>query len=242
MFPLRDNVPSIRKPYVTIIIIVINVIIYAFQWLLPDMLNVRLIYTFGFLPARLSESLLNRQVSYPDLLPLLTSMVLHGSWLHLLGNMWILWLFGDNVEDRLGHFKFFLFYLLSGVAAMSLHYITNPGSPVPAVGASGAIAGVMGAYFILFPQARITTLILIVFIPLFINIPAVVFLLIWFLMQVYSGTINSLAGGVGGGVAWWAHIGGFLGGILLLKLMYTGRHRRPVSYDYHWTVSRRYPY
>ncbi|MCX7842276.1 MAG: rhomboid family intramembrane serine protease [Clostridia bacterium] len=242
MFPLRDNVPSIRRPYVTIMIIVLNFLIFTYQFILPDRANVRFVYTYGFLPARLSEELLSGDFSLWTLLPVLSGMFLHGSWLHLLSNMWFMWLFADNVEDRLGHFRFLLFYILSGAAAMALHYVLHPGSAVPAVGASGAIAGVMGAYYVLFPRARITTLVIIVFIPVFINIPAVLYLVGWFVMQVYSGTINALAGGIGDGIAWWAHIGGFLGGIGLLKLFYTPRYYRPVKYDYDWYVSRRYPY
>ncbi len=242
MFPLKDNVPSIRKPYVTIFIIIVNILVYVFQFLLTERQNAQLIYAFGFSPARLVYDLSNDGISSWDFLPIVSSMFLHGSWLHLLGNMWFLWLFGDNVEDRLGHFKFFVFYIASGAAAMLAHFIFNPGSPVPAVGASGAIAGVMGAYFILFPRAKITTVFLIVIIPIFINIPAIIYLFLWFVMQLYSGTINAFAGGVGEGVAWWAHIGGFLGGIALLKLMYTRRYRRPVYYDTEWDVPRRYPF
>lgn len=242
MFPLRDNVPSIRKPYVTIFFILVNILVFTFQFLLPERLNVQLIYSFGFSPARLTRDFFGGSISSWDFLPLVSGMFLHGSWLHLLGNVWFMWLFADNVEDRLGHFRFFIFYILSGAAAMLFHLIFNLGSPVPAIGASGAIAGVMGAYFILFPRAKITTFFLILIIPVFINIPAVIFLLAWFIMQLYSGAINSFAGGIGEGVAWWAHIGGFLSGMFLLKLMHKPRYRRPVYYDSEWYVSRRYPF
>lgn len=241
MFPLRDNVPSIRKPFVTVFLITVNTLIFLFQFLLPERLNVQVIYTFGFLPARLTEGVAGGGFTVWELLPLLTGMFLHGSWLHLLSNMWFMWLFADNVEDRLGHFRFFVFYILSGIAAMLAHFVFNPGSPVPAVGASGAIAGVMGAYFVLFPRAKITTLFLIIIIPVFINIPAVIFLLMWFIMQLYSGTINAFAGGIGEGVAWWAHIGGFIGGIALLRHFYKPKLYRPVYYDSEWYISRRYP-
>lgn len=241
MFPLRDNVPSIRKPYVTVLLIIANILIFGFQFMLPERLNAQLIYTFGFIPGQLIRDLADGGISSTDFLPFVSSMFLHGSWLHLLGNMWFMWLFADNVEDRLGHFRFFSFYILSGIAAMLVHFIFNPGSPAPAVGASGAIAGIMGAYFVLFPRAKITTLFLILIFPIFINIPAVIFLFIWFIMQVHSGALNSFAGGIGGGVAWWAHVGGFLAGMMLLKFFYVERFRRPIYYDSEWYVSRRYP-
>ena len=242
MFPLKDNVPSIKKPFVTVMLIAINILVYIFQFLLPEKLNAGLIYNFGFLPTRLSGEIMRWSISGYDLIPLISGMFLHSSWLHLLGNMWFMWLFADNVEDRMGHFKFFIFYILSGIAAMLCHYIFNLGSTSPVIGASGAIAGVMGAYFIMFPRAKITTLFLIVVIPIFINIPAVIFLMLWFIMQIYSGAINTLAGGIGGGVAWWAHIGGFICGILLLKLMHTRKDRRPTEYNSNWHVSKRYPH
>ncbi len=163
--------------------------------------------------------------------PFFTSMFLHGSWTHLISNMWSLWLFGDNVEDRLGHFRFILFYLLCGFLAMVSHFMFHTSSYIPAIGASGAIAGVMGAYFILFPYSRITTLIPVLFLPMFIKVPALVYLAVWFLLQLYNGAISTFIGVRGSGIAWWAHIGGFLGGILLLKLLYTRRYRRPVYYE-----------
>lgn len=230
MIPLRDNVPSIRRPYVTVTLIVFNTLIYLFQFVVPDEINKMIIYGYGFIPARFLQTILSRQVAAADLYPFITSSFLHGNWVHLVGNMWILWLFGDNVEDRLGHFKFIIFYFLSGFIAMFCHFMFNTGSPAPAIGASGAIAGVMGAYFILFPYSRILTLVPFFIIPLFIRIPAAIYLIIWFLMQIYSGTLNSFLGGMGRGVAWWAHAGGFLSGILLLKLLYR-RNGRPVYYD-----------
>jgi membrane associated rhomboid family serine protease len=229
MIPLRDNVPSIRRPYITVTLIVFNVLIYLFQFVVPDEINKMIIYSYGFIPGRFLQAIFSRQVTAVDFYPFITSSFLHGNWVHLVGNMWILWLFGDNVEDRLGHFKFIIFYFLSGCIAMFCHFMFNPGSPVPAIGASGAIAGVMGAYFILFPHSRILTIIPFFIIPLFIRIPAAIYLIIWFLMQIYSGTLNSFLGGMGRGVAWWAHIGGFLSGILLLKLLH-GKNRRPVYY------------
>lgn len=239
MFPIRDNIRSLRKPYVTHTIVIMNAVIYLFQILLPDAANRTLIFNYGFIPKRFTNAVLGGQFSIEDLYPLATSMFLHGSLMHLVGNMWIFWIFGDNVEDRLGHFKFALFYILSGAAAMVCHFLVSPGSPAPAIGASGAIAGVMGAYFVLFPYSRIITFVPIIIIPFFIRVPAVIYLGIWFILQVYSGTLNSLVGGAGEGVAWWAHIGGFICGILLLKLMYTAKCRRPVYYDYDYDYNSR---
>ena len=144
-------------------------------------------------------------------------MFLHGGWLHLLGNMLFLYIFGDNVEDRLGHVRYFFFYILCGVLAIVAHLITNPSSRVPTIGASGAIAGVMGAYFFLFPYARVVTLIFIFFFIDIIEIPAFFFLAFWFILQFLNGTMSfSAQNALSGGVAWWAHIGGFLAGIVLL--------------------------
>ena len=143
---------------------------------------------------------------------LVTSMFLHGGWLHVFSNMWTLWIFGDNVEDRLGHGRYLGFYLLSGLAAAAIHTLTNTDSTLPTIGASGAIAGVMGAYFVLFPGARVVTLIPIFFWPLFVELPAILYLGFWFLTQFYSGTLSLAAGRDAGGIAWWAHVGGFLVG------------------------------
>ena len=145
-------------------------------------------------------------------------MFLHGGWAHIIGNMWTLWIFGDNVEDRMGPFRFTVFYLLCGLVAGVVHYFTNADSDVPTVGASGAIAGVLGAYFVLFPRSQIVVMVPIFFYPLFFEVPAVTYLLFWALSQVFSGTL-ALAGPVEvGGVAWWAHVGGFSAGLLLHPL------------------------
>jgi membrane associated rhomboid family serine protease len=240
MFPIRDNIRSLKKPYVTKAIVIINAIVFLFQILLPDAARRALIFEYGFIPNRFTNSILEGHLNIKYLYPFATSMFLHGSLVHLIGNLWIFWIFGDNVEDRLGHFKFALFYILSGIAAMLCHYLVDPGSLVPAIGASGAIAGVMGAYFVMFPYSRIITFVPVIFIPLFIRVPAVIYLGIWFILQVYSGSLNSLMGGAGGGVAWWAHIGGFLCGILLLKPMYKSKYRQPVYYDYDNTNRRRW--
>ena len=143
-------------------------------------------------------------------------MFLHGGWLHIIGNMWFLHLFGSTLEDRLGHGRFLIFYLLSGIAASVMYFLMAAYSKVPAFGASGAIAGVMGAYIVMFPRARILTLILILFFPIFVELSAFVYIGIWFLLQLFSGTLVLVSPTAGGGVAWWGHIGGFLTGIMLL--------------------------
>lgn len=226
IFPIRDSIPSLKKPRVTRAIVIINIVIYIFQFLASNKTNTAIIFKYGFIANRFTDEIFGGQFSVGSFYPFITSMFLHGGFIHLVGNMWILWIFGDNVEDRLGHFKFFVFYILSGVAAMGCHFIFGPTSPIPAIGASGAIAGVMGAYFILFPHARIITFIPIFIIPLFIRIPAVIHLGVWFILQVYSGALNSMGGSAGNGVAWWAHIGGFIWGILLLKIFDTQKHKR----------------
>jgi membrane associated rhomboid family serine protease len=160
-------------------------------------------------------------------LPIFTSMFLHGGWLHLIGNMIYLWIFGDNVEDMMGHIKYFIFYLLCGVSANYAHLYTNASSPMPTIGASGAIAGVMGAYFILFPRSKVWTLFPIFFFIQIIKIPAVAFLGFWFLMQFFMGFFSLGVSSVArGGVAWWAHIGGFACGALLV-FIFKKRKRKP---------------
>jgi membrane associated rhomboid family serine protease len=168
---------------------------------------------------------------------LLSSMFMHGGWMHIIGNMWSLWIFGDNVEDRMGRGGFLLFYLLSGLAAGAVHIVTNPGSTVPTVGASGAIAGVMGAYLLLFPHSSVVTMVPVFFFLQVIEVPAILFLGFWFLSQLFSGTLAlAVAGTQAGGVAWWAHIGGFVVGFLWAvplrqRTAITGRRRRYSRYS-----------
>jgi membrane associated rhomboid family serine protease len=208
MIPLRDVIPSRTFPFVTITIIVLNALAFVFELSLD--------------PRELSEFLRVSGVVPADFhVPtLITSMFLHGGWSHILGNMWYLWIFGDNVEDQCGHGRFVVFYLLCGIAAAAGQIVMNPQSVLPTIGASGAIAGVMGAYFLLYPQSRVLTLI-----PIFwfevIEVPAIVLLGFWFLMQLVSaGTIAATASSTGGGVAFAAHVVGFLaglGGILVFR-------------------------
>ena len=208
MIPLRDTQPSHGTPFVTIAIIIVNTLLFLYEVSLPDFELNHLIAIYGVVPDRFHYS------------SLITSMFLHGGWMHLIGNMWFLWIFGDNVEDILGHGKFLVFYLLCGVAAGLAHLLLNADSRVPTIGASGAIAGVMGAYMIKCPHARVLTLIPIFFFLITREIPAVLMLAYWFLLQVFSGFGSIGYSNVSrGGVAWFAHVGGFLVGILLVNLM-----------------------
>jgi hypothetical protein len=226
MFPLRDENPSHHTPVITRALIVLNTIAFVYEVMLGADLRM-FVYEWGMVPARLTLALQygNESLVGPGL-TLLTSMFLHGGWLHLVGNMWYLWIFGDNVEDRLGRGRFLIFYLAAGIIAALLHYTLNPASRVPTVGASGAIAGVLGGYLVTFPHARIITLV-----PLFpffqvMALPAVVVLGLWFVMQFFSGFLSLGFDGGGGGVAWWAHIGGFAFGLVGMRLLGAGRRRR----------------
>jgi len=219
MFPLKDNIPSSRPSYVNYLIIGVNLLVFFWELSLGADLQ-KAAGVLGFVPARFFGLLAHGAAAWPAAVaPLFTSLFLHGGWLHLIGNLWFLYVFGDNVEDILGHGRYLGFYLACGVGANFIFLMFAPISTTPLIGASGAIAGVMGAYFALFPGARVLTLILIVFIPIFLELPAYIFLGYWFLLQFIYGTFSLGAvdsGAVAGGVAWWAHVGGFLVGILLL--------------------------
>jgi membrane associated rhomboid family serine protease len=174
---------------------------------------------FALIPARYTAGFVDGDVSVADLFPFFTMMFLHGGWLHLILNMWTLWLFGPTVEDRLGHGRYLAFYLACGLAASIAHVVFNPTSIVPALGASGAIAGVLGCYMRLFPMARVVVVVPIIFIPLFFEVYAFVFVGLWFLVQLFQGTAELLLGISAGGVAWWAHVGGFVAGLALGPLL-----------------------
>ncbi|MFH0726995.1 MAG: rhomboid family intramembrane serine protease [Pseudomonadota bacterium] len=215
MIPIRDTIPSKTYPVVNMTLIGLNVFFFLAQPSAGSGLE-RFAYQYGFVPARYTVPRIADYFSIgQQLFSLLSFMFLHGGFWHLLGNMWSLYIFGNNIEDRLGPLRYIVFYLLCGIASGLAHFLFYPFSTTPIIGASGAIAGVMGAYIILHPGAKILTLIPILFIPLFIEIPAVFFLGFWFLMQF----INAAgATGGAGGIAWWAHVGGFLSGIFFLKL------------------------
>ena len=203
MIPLRDVIPSRTTPYVTFVLIALNTLVFAYQFTMGEAIEEFILY-FALIPAAFSW------------VAVLTSMFLHGGALHFAGNMLYLWIFGDNVEDRMGHGRFLVFYVLCGTAAALAQTIVNPDSVVPMVGASGAIAGVMGAYFVLYPRSRIVTLLPLFFFFHIVEIPAIFFLGFWFLLQLMSG-VGSMAtatgGEPGGGIAFWAHAAGFVAGI-----------------------------
>lgn len=229
MLPIRDDQPRYSTPWVTRFLIAVNLLIFFFEASLSRRGLDALIRQFGVIPSH-TAALLAGSSKYPPMavaLPFLTSMFLHGSWMHVIGNMWFLWIFGDNVEDYLGHFKYLVFYLLTGLIAMSTQVAINLHSTVPTLGASGAIAGVLGAYFILYPRARVLTW----FFVFVIWVPAWVILGYWFALQFLSGTATMLAmpNGNIGGVAFWAHVGGFVSGALLVKLFGERQLRSPYA-------------
>ena len=228
MFPLRDDQPVFSTPFVTYFLIALNLVIYFFEWQLGlqshGALNALLVQ-FGVIP-RLEIGLLTGTPVFSPaaaLVPIFTSMFLHASLVHVLSNMWMLWIFGDNIEDYLGHFAYLIFYLLCGVAASLTHILFNANSHVPSIGASGAIAGVMGAYLVLYPRARVLTWIFILIVP----IPAALWLIFWAAEQFLSGAATAIAvtTQTQGGIAFWAHVGGFAVGLFLVKLFPQRRHR-----------------
>lgn len=217
MIPIKDRNPTHRFPVVTILILLINVVIFVLELSLDEAGLEHFFLTYGVVPAAVVHAFGQGTLDLMTFFPLLSSMFLHGGFLHLGGNMLYLWIFADNVEDKLGHGRFLAFYLLCGLAATVLHIVIDPGSPVPTVGASGAISGVLGAYLLMFPGARVVTVIPILFFLQVAELPALVVLGFWFVIQFFSGIASlgyQTAGG--GGVAWWAHIGGFVAGLLLV--------------------------
>jgi membrane associated rhomboid family serine protease len=222
MFPLRDTQPSYSRPLITVLIIILNVVVFLHEFSLDEISRNYFIEHYGLIPAHFHFS------------AVLTSMFLHGGWMHIIGNMWFLWIFGDNVEDALGHFKYLVFYFLCGIAAGMTQVLFSRGSHLPMVGASGAIAGVMGAYLIKFPKARIVTLVFIFIFFTTIEVPAGLMLAYWFFIQFFSGV-----GTIGyshvsqGGTAFFAHIGGFITGMILVGVLGTRQmyvRRRDVNW------------
>jgi len=213
MIPLKDNIPHRRLPWVTILLLIINILVFVYQHILlsPENLE-KVVSLYGFIPQKLFLS----QFSLKEkLISFFTSIFMHAGFFHLLGNCLYLWIFADNVEDKLGHFSFLIFYLSCGLIANLVHALFNLHSKIPAIGASGAIAGVLGAYFLMFPTARVLTLIPFFFFWEIVEIPAFFFLGFWFLYQFLLGVFS--LGRIGGGIAFWAHIGGFVAGLLLVK-------------------------
>src|SRR6266568_2873940 len=223
MFPIRDDQPTFTKPFVNYFIIGLNVVVFLFeQWIGLESPRAYLafIYEFGIVPQHVTHALggAGGFTLAAAFLPILTSMFVHGGWMHIIGNMWFLWIFGDNIEDRLGHFRYLIFYLLCGFAAGFTHIMLNLGSNLPTVGASGAISGVMGAYLLLYPRAKVLTLVVLIVFFTFWWLPSWVFLCYWFLLQFLAGAATIGETGPGGGVAVWAHVGGFVAGLLLIKV------------------------
>jgi rhomboid family protein len=222
MFPLRDDRPTYTPPIVTTLLIVACAFVFIFELMLDDYSRNYFISVYGLVPGRFRPS------------TLITSMFLHGSWSHIIGNMLFLWAFGRSLEDAMGHSKFLVFYLLCGMAAGITHMVFNPGSRMPTVGASGAIAGIMGAYLIKFPRAHIRTLIFVFFFITTVDIPAMFLLVYWFVTQLFS-SYGSIAhtNVTDSGVAWFAHVGGFISGMILVNLMGT-RQRYFPRRDIYW--------
>ena len=218
MIPLRDTIKSKTVPYVNYILISLCGAVFLYELSLGGRVS-HFISVTAVTPADISASLLQGHIAVRPLLTLFSSMFLHGGWMHLLGNMLYLYIFGDNVEDRLGHGAYLVFYLLCGAGSALAQVYAQPDSPVPLIGASGAISGVLGAYFLLYPRARVLTLIpLFVFFPV-VEVSAFFFLGFWFLLQFLQGAISMTGGeAAAGGVAWWAHAGGFVAGAVLLPV------------------------
>jgi membrane associated rhomboid family serine protease len=218
MFPLYDTVRSRKFPVVNWTLIILNALAFYYEWQLGEAQLNRFIHTWGLVPSQLIADPADTWIT------IFSSMFLHGGWFHLLSNMWILIIFGDNIEERFGSASYLIFYLLSGVAAALLDVYISAGSSTPTIGASGAIAGVLGAYLIQFPKARVASLVPIIFIFTIIEIPAVIFLGFWFVLQLFSGWQILQGADVSGGIAWWAHIGGFVFGMLTSFLFVRRRY------------------
>ncbi|HQE93226.1 MAG TPA: rhomboid family intramembrane serine protease [Anaerolineae bacterium] len=219
MIPLSDNIPSRHFPTVTLGLVAANTIVFLFEVFFEPAAD-QMAQMFGATPINIMTGWTNPLT----LVTLVTAMYLHGGWAHLIGNMIYLWIFGDNVEDRMGHGRFFIFYTLCGVLSGIAQVLAMPTSSVPAIGASGAIAGVLGAYLLLFPHARVRTLVPLIFIYTTIYLPAVLVLGGWFLVQFLNGVASLNVNVQTGGVAWWAHIGGFVSGMILMPLF---RQKQP---------------
>ncbi len=218
MIPLRDRNPSGTFPGVTLALILLNVFVFIYEVQLGPALTSFLKH-YALIPAGVTGSVRYGSVNFSDTVaPFFTSMFLHGGWLHLIMNMWFVWIFGDNVEDTLGPVRYLLFYLLCGLGAALTHFALQPQSTLPVLGASGAIAGVLGAYAVLFPGARVVTLVPVFFFLQILEMPALLILGYWFVLQILSGSLEAMTP-MRGGVAWGAHVGGFLAGVVLILLM-----------------------
>lgn len=218
MFPIRDNVPCLITPYVLRGIIFLNIVVFLFEQILSPNGRLTLFHLLGVVPARFFNPEWAIAAGYPNsgTLPLFTYMFLHSSWLHIILNMWMLWIFADNIEDALGHGRFLVFYLACGLIAIAVQMFIDPSASAPVIGASGAVAGIMGGYLMLYPHGKVLTLFPIIIIPIFLKIPAALFLGLWFFLQVISGVSDHLAISTQK-IAWAAHVGGFIAGMLMIK-------------------------
>lgn len=237
MIPIRDTIPSRNPALMVWMLVLLNALFFVFELMIPESRLERIFYLFGIVPARYTHPEWATWIGFPldDYWPFLTSMFLHGGWMHIIGNMWTLWIFGDNVEDRMGPGRFLVFYLVCGIVAGVIHLLANADSTIPTIGASGAIAGVMGAYLVMFTHARIIAMVPIFFVyPLFFEIPAVLYLGFWYVSQVFSGSFSLASPTAAGGVAWWAHVGGFVAGMILHPLFVQGRRRYRAFAEDEW--------
>lgn len=226
MLPIKDDIPTERTPVITVALIVINCVVYLYEMAHGSRGFAYLTHVWGLIPVELTTGVeLTPRASVPAAANLFTSMFMHGGLLHLGGNMLYLWIFGNNIEDRLGRLKFIIFYLASGVAAALTFIATAPHSEIPLVGASGAIAGILGAYLLSYPRARVVTVLFIFYFIRIARIPALYVLGFWFILQLFNGLPALGAAGGGGGVAWFAHIGGFVFGLLVFKFLVRNRPR-----------------
>jgi len=216
MFPIRDNIPSNSTPFVMYGIILLNAFIFYQEMIISDSELEKMMSFSGLVPFDFMQGLSANPANLFLYMPLVTNLFLHGGWLHIIGNMWYLKIFGDNIEDRMGHGIFFLFYILCGVVANVVQILIDPSSHIPTIGASGAISGVLGAYLVSFPSAKVSTVVFLFIFFTVIDIPALLFLGLWFFMQLQSGAASLNM--VGTNVAWWAHVGGFLAGMILVNL------------------------
>jgi membrane associated rhomboid family serine protease len=226
VIPLRDNIPSKSFPIVNWFLIITNLGIFLFEvFFLNQQQAEAMIYKYGLIPDQVRFGGLTslNEIRITVLRPFFTNMFLHGGWGHIISNMWILFIFGDNVEDRMGKIGYFLFYILCGLIASFTHFMLHRHSGVPAIGASGAISGVMAAYMFMFPKSNILSFIPIIIIPFFLPIPAIIYIGLWFVGQLISGASSLMLSSSATGIAFWAHIGGFLGGLLIYRLFDTSR-------------------
>jgi membrane associated rhomboid family serine protease len=226
MFPIRDTIPAQRFPIMNWLIITANTAVFIYEIRLNDQQLSTFFNTFGLIPAHYNlfthhDLLTSKSLSF---FPFFTNMFLHSGWLHFILNMWVLIIFGDNVENRMGSLKYLLFYIICGLSASIMHFMLNINSTVPALGASGAIAGVMAAYMFLFPFAKVLVMFPIIFIPLFFELPSFIYIGLWFLSQLWSGTLS--VGSKSSGIAFWAHIGGFVAGVFLYKAFLKKKYKQ----------------